>query len=52
MPLLNEVMDNQLPLLSEKLFADTKSDIAKSIGGSKSQENLSQLYELDHPRSR
>ncbi len=51
MPLLNhEMMDNGLPLLAPKLTVDTKSDLAKSVGESKSQENLGAQYELDHPK--
>jgi hypothetical protein len=51
LPLLaHECQDNQMPLLEEKLSVDTKLDLVRGIGGSKSQENLSAQYELAHPK--
>jgi len=39
-----------LPLLPDKLTHDTKEDLAKGSGISKSQENLGAMYELNHPK--
>jgi hypothetical protein len=50
-PLLShELQDNAMPLPGPKLVVDTKSSLAKGIGGSKSQENLGAQCELDHPK--
>jgi hypothetical protein len=43
-------MRHHLPLLGQKLTLDTKNDLAKVSGISKSQENLGALYELKHPK--
>ena len=40
----------QLPLLGQKMTQDTKLDMVKASGISKSQENLGALYELEHPK--
>jgi hypothetical protein len=40
----------QLPLLGQKMTQDTKLDMVKATGISKSQENLGALYELEHPK--
>lgn len=39
-----------LPLLDQKLSQDTKLDLAKASGLSKSMENLGAMYELKHPK--
>lgn len=39
-----------LPLLSQKRTHDTKLDMVKATGVSKSQENLGALFELEHPK--
>lgn len=39
-----------LPLLEQKLTHDTKGDLVKASGISKSQENLGALFELEHPK--
>jgi DNA polymerase elongation subunit (family B) len=36
--------------LGEKLVQDTKIDLARAHGLSKSQENLGAMFELDHPK--
>lgn len=38
------------PALGPKLVQDTKLDLAKAHGLSKSQENLGAMFELDHPK--
>jgi DNA polymerase elongation subunit (family B) len=51
LPLLNAAMMRLgLPLLGSKLAQDTKGDLAKGHGISKSQENLGAMYELEHPK--
>lgn len=44
------LMRYQLPLLEQKMTQDTKLDMVKASGISKSQENLGALYELEHPK--
>lgn len=39
-----------LPLLGRKRAQDTKTDLLKASGISKSQENLGAMFELDHPK--
>lgn len=51
LPLLNGAfMRLGLPLLSDKLTQDTKNDLARGHGLSKSQENLGAMFELAHPK--
>ena len=51
LPLLDgALMRLDLPLLGEKLTSDTKLDFAKAQGISKSQENLGEMFELEHPK--
>lgn len=51
LPLLNgALMRLGLPLLGSKLTHDTKLDLVKGQGISKSQENLGAMYELRHPK--
>lgn len=51
LPLLNgSLMRLGLPLLSDKLTQDTKGDLARGQGLSKSQENLGAMFELAHPK--
>jgi len=51
LPLLNGMMiDNGLPPLAKKLTHDTKLDLMKMQGLSKSQENLAALLGLKHPK--
>jgi hypothetical protein len=40
----------KMPLLSDKMAQDTKSDLLKAQGISKSQENLGAMFELEHPK--
>lgn len=44
------LMRYRLPLLEQKLTQDTKLDMVKASGISKSQENLGALYRLEHPK--
>ena len=51
LPLINfRMMRHRLPLLGPKLVQDTKGDLARGSGGSKSQENLGAMFELRHPK--
>jgi hypothetical protein len=51
LPLINgSLMRLGLPLLGEKRVHDTKMDLARAQGISKSQENLGAMYELEHPK--
>lgn len=51
LPLLNgALMRLGLPLLGSKMTHDTKGDLVKGQGISKSQENLGAMYELHHPK--
>ena len=51
LPVLNaRMMRHGLPLLVPKLAQDTKGDLAKAQGISKSQENLGAMFELKHPK--
>lgn len=51
LPVLNGAMlENGLPPLSDKLSHDTKLDLIKFSGLSKSQENLGALLSLVHPK--
>ena len=51
LPLLNSAMARLgLPLLGAKRAQDTKGDLARMHGVSKSQENLGAMYELKHPK--
>lgn len=51
LPLLNgALMRLGLPLLGAKLTHDTKGDLARGQGLSKSQENLGAMFELAHPK--
>lgn len=51
LPLLNgALMRLGLPLLAKKLAHDTKGDLVRGQGISKSQENLGAMYELKHPK--
>jgi DNA polymerase elongation subunit (family B) len=51
LPLLNgALMRLGLPLLGAKDTQDTKLDLVKGQGISKSQENLGAMYELRHPK--
>jgi DNA polymerase elongation subunit (family B) len=51
LPLLNgALMRLGLPLLKTKLAQDTKSDLVRGQGISKSQENLGAMFELAHPK--
>lgn len=51
LPLINGAMMRLgLPLLGTKLAQDTKGDLAKAHGLSKSQENLGAMFELEHPK--
>jgi hypothetical protein len=40
----------KMRLLGDKLVQDTKVDLLKASGISKSQENLGAMFELDHPK--
>lgn len=51
LPLINaRMMRHGLPLLDSKLAQDTKGDLARGQGLSKSQENLGAMFELEHPK--
>lgn len=51
LPLLNSAfMRLGLPLLGPKDTHDTKLDLARAHGISKSQENLGAMYEVEHPK--
>jgi DNA polymerase elongation subunit (family B) len=51
LPILNaRMMRHGLPLLDSKHAQDTKGDLARGHGVSKSQENLSAMFELKHPK--
>lgn len=51
LPVLNaRMMRHGLPLLETRLAQDTKGDLAKGHGVSKSQENLGAMFELAHPK--
>jgi hypothetical protein len=51
LPLINgTLMELGLPLLEDKLTQDTKLDLRKASGLSKSQENLGAMFELKHPK--
>lgn len=51
LPLLDGAcMRLDLPLLGEKITSDTKLDFAKAQGISKSQENLGEMFDLEHPK--
>jgi len=51
LPLINgSLMRLGMPLLGSVLAQDTKTDLAKGQGISKSQENLGAMYELEHPK--
>ena len=39
-----------LPLLGDKKAQDTKNDLLRFSGASKSQENLGAMFELEHPK--
>jgi hypothetical protein len=51
LPVLNGALfELEMPLLSSKLSHDTKGDLKKFSGLSKSQENLGATLGLDHPK--
>ena len=51
LPVLNSrMMRHGLPLLETRLAQDTKGDLARGHGVSKSQENLGAMFELRHPK--
>jgi DNA polymerase elongation subunit (family B) len=51
LPLLNgSLMRLGMPLLETKLTQDTKGDLVRGQGISKSQENLGAMFELAHPK--
>jgi DNA polymerase elongation subunit (family B) len=51
LPVLNaRMMRHGLPMLETRLAQDTKGDLAKAHGVSKSQENLGAMFELRHPK--
>ena len=51
LPILQAAMvDNDLPLLDEKLTQDTKSDLIRLGGISKSQENLASYLGIESPK--
>lgn len=51
LPLLTgALMRLGLPLLGSKMTHDTKGDLVRGQGLSKSQENLGAMYELAHPK--
>ena len=51
LPLLNGALIRLgMPGLGSKLAQDTKTDLVKSGGLSKSQENLGAMFELQHPK--
>lgn len=43
-------MRHGLPLLGDKMTQDTKGDLARASGISKSMENLGAMFELKHPK--
>lgn len=51
LPLLNGALIRLgMPLLGPKMTQDTKSDLVRGQGISKSQENLGAMFELKHPK--
>src|SRR4029077_888621 len=51
LPILNaRMMRHGLPLLGSTMAQDTKGDLARGQGLSKSQENLGAMFELRHPK--
>lgn len=51
LPIINaRMMRHGLPLLAAKDALDTKNDLARAQGMSKSQENLGAMFELEHPK--
>lgn len=51
LPLLNGALIRLgMPLLGSKMTQDTKSDLVRGQGLSKSQENLGAMFELNHPK--
>lgn len=51
LPIINaRMMRHGLPLLAPKEAQDTKNDLARAHGVSKSQENLGAMFELRHPK--
>lgn len=51
LPILNaRMMRHGLPMLEARLAQDTKGDLARAQGMSKSQENLGAMFELSHPK--
>jgi DNA polymerase elongation subunit (family B) len=51
LPLINaRMVRHGLPLLSQKLVQDTKGDLARASGMSKSQENLGAMLDLASPK--
>jgi DNA polymerase elongation subunit (family B) len=51
LPILNaRMMRHGLPMLETRLAQDTKGDLARGHGLSKSQENLGAMFELKHPK--
>lgn len=51
LPLINgNLMEHKMPLLSDKMTHDTKLDMVRGSGLSKSQENLGAMLELHHPK--
>lgn len=51
LPIINaRMMRHGLPLLETRLAQDTKGDLARAQGMSKSQENLGAMFELRHPK--
>lgn len=51
LPLIaSALVENQMPSLEDKLAHDTKIDLVKMSGLSKSQENLGATLGLDHPK--
>lgn len=51
LPILQAAMvDNDLPLLGEKMTVDTKSDLIRLGGISKSQENLASYLGIESPK--
>ena len=51
LPIINaRLMRHGLPMLGSVLAQDTKGDLARGQGMSKSQENLGAMFELRHPK--
>lgn len=51
LPIINaRLMRHGRPMLGATLAQDTKGDLARAHGMSKSQENLGAMFELDHPK--